>query len=172
MAVSEGRGSGLPSCVGPLREVMQIKYGAVIPLPPAEAFDFVSDPTNWPRFVNSIESVETAEGWAAAGGKARMVNRVLRQEVVTELELLDWYRPYGFRYVGRNEGRSDMVNDRVFEAVAGGTRLTGTTASHGERRAGISGLTDGVVLLAARGILRRAMKEPPAQAAIWARSRH
>lgn len=151
---------------------MQIKYGALIPLPPDEAFEFVSDPTNWPRFFNSIESVEVGENWGTPGGRAKMVNGILTQEVVTELELLDWNRPYGFRYVGRNQGRSDMVNDRVFEAVAEGTRLTGTTASYGERRAGTSGLTDAIMLLAARRIFRRAMKELPAQAVHWARSRH
>jgi hypothetical protein len=35
---------------------MRISYGAVLPLPPEEAFAFVADPVNWPLFVPSVRS--------------------------------------------------------------------------------------------------------------------
>ena len=143
---------------------MQITYGALIPLPVDEAFDFVTDPANWPTFV-PMESAQALEGWGAPGGKARMVTRFLGRDVTTDLELLEWSRPNKFRYIGRNEG-PDMDNSRVFEAVPGGTRLTATTTVH--RGPGLSAL---VALVAIRRLMRRGMKELPAQAVKWEQGR-
>ena len=142
---------------------MQIRYSAVLPVPAEVAFDFVSDPANWPRFFRHMESAEALEGWGAVGGKAHMVNRLLGQEIVTDLVLVGWDRPRSFRYVGRNGGRPDTENRRVFETVPGGTRLTGTTGA--EARPGLSGLVDRIAFLAVRRTFRRAMEQLPGQVA-------
>ena len=39
---------------------MKISYGALIPLPPDEAFGFVADPVNWPLFFPGVRSVDRA----------------------------------------------------------------------------------------------------------------
>ncbi len=155
----------MPSCRA-LRPVMRIEYGAQLPLSIEQAFDFVSNPANWPAFFDSISSAEALEGWGAPGGRARMVNRVLGREVVTDLELLEWDRPHGFRYVGHTAGRPDMDNNRAFAAVPGGTRLTGTTSVRARR--GLAGLLDVITALAVHRIYRRAMAELPSQAAVGA----
>lgn len=144
-------------------------YGAVVPLPPDEAFDFVSDPANWPSFIESMESAERLEGWGTPGGRARMVTRVSGRRLTTELELVEWERPTRFRYIGHNESRADMDNSRVFEAVPEGTRLTGTTTAHA--RPGLAMLVDLVAAVALRRMLHRAMKELPTQALKWKQSR-
>lgn len=143
---------------------MQITYSAVVPAPVEEAFDFVSNPANWPTFFRQMTSAEVLEGWGHPGGTARMVNRVLGQEVVTDVELVEWNPPHGFRYVGHNRGRAQTDNRRVFEAVPGGTRLTGTTTA--QVGAGLAGLLDRVTLVAARRVFDRAMKRLPLQVAL------
>jgi len=142
---------------------MQTRYSAILPVPVDEAFDFVSSPASWPSFFAQMESARTLEGWGAVGGRASMVNRILGQQIVTDLVLLEWDRPRSFRYVGHNRGRPDTDNLRVFETVPGGTRLTGTTTA--EARRGFRGLLDRVTFLAAHRTFRRAMARLPAQAA-------
>lgn len=140
---------------------MQITYGAVLPTSIEEAFDFVSNPANWPSFFHRMEFAEALEGWGAVGGTAQMVNRVFGQDIRTDLVVLEWNRPHSFRYVGHNQGRADTNNHRAFEAVPGGTRLTGTTTA--EAQPGVSGWLDRATLLAARRVFHRAMKRLPSQ---------
>ncbi len=142
---------------------MQIKYGAVLPLPPEQAFDFVSNPANWGTFFDSVESAEALQGWGSPGGKARMVNKVLGREVVTDLEVLEWDRPHQFRYVAHSTDHPDMDNKRTFDAVPGGTRLTGTTDATARR--GVGWVFDTISGLAVRRLYKRGMKELPGQAA-------
>lgn len=142
---------------------MRITYRAVLPTTADEAFDFVSSPASWPSFFRHMESAEALEGWGAVGGRAHMANRILGQEVATDLVLVEWDRPRSFRYVGHNRGRPDTENLRVFEALPGGTRLTGTTTA--EARPGFPGLVDRLTFLVVRSMFRRAMKRLPAQLA-------
>ena len=142
---------------------MRISYRAVLPTTADEAFDFVSSPSSWPSFFRHMESAEALEGWGAVGGRAHMVNRLLGQEVVTDLVLVEWDRPRSFRYVGHNRGHPDTENLRVFETVPGGTLLTGTTTA--EARPGLRGLVDRLTFLAVRRTYRRAMERLPGQLA-------
>lgn len=148
---------------------MKLTYGALIPLPIEEAFDFVSTPANWPTFLTSLESAEAGAGWGAPGGKARMVGTFLGRTVTTDLELVAWDRPYEFRYIGRGEGRPDMDNRRVFEAVPEGTRLTGTTIAH--PRSAFTAPVDLVSYVALRRMMHRGMKALPGQAVRWQQHR-
>ena len=141
---------------------MKITYGAVLPLPPEQAFDFVSDPASWPTFFESMESAEALQGWGSPGGKARMVSKFLGRSLVSELELVEWDRPHGFRYTARTPGRPDMDNVRTFDAVPGGTRLSGTTSAKARRAVG--GVSDLISGLALHRVFKRAMKELPGEA--------
>ena len=131
---------------------MPIRYGAVLPISIDQAFDFVSNPANWPSFFQRMESAEAVEGWGAVGGRPRWSHRIFGQDIGTDLVLLEWNRPHSFRYVGHNHGRADTDNSRVFEVVPGGTRLTGTTTA--QPQPGLSGWLDRVTLLAARRVFR------------------
>jgi hypothetical protein len=142
---------------------MQIRYGAILPVSAEEAFDFVSSPASWPSFFRQMDSADAREGWGEVGGRASMVNRILGQEIVTDLVLVEWDRPRSFRYVGHNRGRPDTENHRVFDPVPGGTRLTGTTTV--EATPGLRGLVDRITVLAVRRTFRRAMKRLPTQVA-------
>jgi hypothetical protein len=142
--------------------VPEIAYGAVVPLPPDEAFAFVSDPTTWPLFFAGMRSAEPGSGWGAPGGHGRMVNRFIGKDVVSELELTEWDQPRAFRYTSRQQGRPDLDNRRTFTPVGGGTQLRGTTTL--APRPGLRGVGDRLVLRVLARVYARAMRELPAAA--------
>jgi hypothetical protein len=127
---------------------IKITYGALVPLPPHGAFDFVPNPENWPKFFSTMTSAESLEGWGAPGGKARLTINVGGRSLVSKLQLLESDRPHHIRYIAQNKIDSApnvvaTVNDRRFEAVE---------------------------LLASRRTWRQGLKQIPAQALTWKRS--
>ncbi len=144
---------------GPAGAPARISYGAVVPLPPDEAFAFVSEPSNWPAFFPSVRSVSKEQGWEAVGGRASMASDFLGRTVAAELEMTVWDPPREFRYLMRQVGGPPLDNRRVFEPVPGGTRLRGST--EGTMRLGPRGLIDRVRVQALRRIYAEAMKRLP-----------
>ncbi len=147
--------SPAPSAPGTER----ISYGAVVPLPPTEAFAFVSDPGNWHLFFDSVRSAEADADWGDVGGHARMTNAMLGRTIESELELTVWDPPREFRYTARQPGRPDLDNRRVFVPLPDGTRLQGTTES--QPRGGLAGLTDQMLGQALQRMYDKAMAKLP-----------
>ena len=142
---------------------MRISYGAVLPLPPEEAFAFVADPVNWPLFVPSVRSVNKDEDWGQVGGHAHLTSVVFGRFVTMDLELTEWNPPRSFRYTvsqGGKPGNDD--NRRTFEQVAGRTRLTGTTEI--PARPGLAGLLDRLQMWVVRRVFTAGMARLPAAA--------
>ena len=144
-----------PASSRPLR----IGYGAELPVPPGEAFDFVSDPRNWPRFIASLVSAAGADDWGRVGGHGQMTTRFLGRTVESAMELTTWDPPREFRYRSRQPGAPDLDNRRTFEPVPNGTRLHGTTVV--VPRPGVAGLADRAQVLALRRLYAGAMKRLP-----------
>jgi len=141
------------------RQPMHIAYGAVVPLPPDEAFAFVSDPLNWPSFFSSVRDSSRDDDWGSVGGRGHMSNVVLGRTIPSEIELTVWNPPHEFRYTSRQSGAPPLDNRRVFEPAPGGTRLSGTTEV--TPRPGLPGLLDRVRVLALRRIFAAAMAQLP-----------
>ena len=142
---------------------MKISYGAVLPLPPEEAFAFVADPVNWPLFVAGVRSV-LKDDWGQVGGHAYLTSVVLGRSVTMDLELTEWDPPRSFRYTvsqGGKPGNDD--NRRTFEPVAGGTKLTGTTEI--PARPGLARLLDRLQMRVVRRVFTAGMARLPAVAA-------
>jgi len=143
---------------------MRISYGAVLPLPPKEAFGFVADPVNWPLFVPSVRSVNKDDDWGQVGGHAHLTSVVFGRSVTMALELTEWDPPRSFRYTvsqGGKPGNDD--NRRTFEQVAGGTKLTGTTEI--PAGPGLARLLDRLQMRVVRRVFTAAMARLPAVAA-------
>lgn len=136
-----------------------ISYGAVLPGVPAEAFAFVSYPATWPLFFVSVESACAGDDWGGVGGHASLVTRFLGMSVTSTLALTEWDPPHAFRYTARQPRRPDLDNHRVFEPVAGGTRLTGTTRM--VPRPGVKGLLDRLSLRVLARVYDKAMRQLP-----------
>jgi carbon monoxide dehydrogenase subunit G len=143
---------------------MKISYGAVLPLPPEEAFAFVADPVNWPLFFPGVRSVDKDNDWGWIGGHARLSSVVLGRSLTMDLELTEWDPPRSFRYSVSLSGKpGDDDNRRTFDPVPGGTRLTGTTEIPGRR--GPVGLLDRLQMLLVRRLFTAAMGRLPDAAA-------
>lgn len=146
-----------------------ITYGAVLAVPPERAFAVVADPTAWPRFFEAMVTAEVDPDWGRPGGHARMVNRFLGTAVRTEIEILEWEPARRFRYLGRQPGRPDMDNLRIFEearlpGTAGpGTRLRASTTII--LRTGAAGLVDRLSVRVLQRVFDRAMLRLPDVAA-------
>ena len=141
---------------------MKISYGAVLPLPPEEAFGFVADPVNWPLFFPGARSVDKDNDWGWIGGHARLTSVVLGRSLTMDLELTEWDPPRSFRYsvsLGGKPGNDDTR--RTFDPVPGGTRLTGTTQMPARR--GPVGLLDRLQMLLVRRVFTAAMGRLPTQ---------
>jgi hypothetical protein len=148
---------------------MKISYGAVLPLPPEEAFAFMADPVNWPLFTPSVRSVNKDDDWGRVGGHAHLTSAVLGRSMTMDLEVTEWDPPRSFRYTvsqGGKPGNDD--NRRMFEPVTGGTKLTGTTEI--SARSGLAGLLDRLQMRLAHRVFTAAMARLPDAAAEHRRS--
>lgn len=137
-----------------------LSYGAILPIPPSDAFAFVADPPNWPMFFDGIRSSRKDDDWDAIGGHAHMTTAFLGRNVESHLEITAWDPPREFRYVARQAGGPDLDNRRVFEPVPGGTRLDGTTQVL--PRGGALSLVDRGQILVLRRVYAKAMSRLPA----------
>ena len=141
------------------RDQRQISYGAILPVEPDRAFRFVSEPSNWRTFFETVRSAEASPDWGQPGGRGRMITSFMGRAVTSDLELTEWDPPRAFRYTARQRGRPDLDNRRVFEECESGTRLTGTTRM--QPRPGLNGLIDRLSLHVLHRIYRRAMDRLP-----------
>ena len=66
---------------------MKICFGAVVPPPPDQAFAFVSDPRNWPRFIDIMKSAEPGPDRDTVGGHATTLTSMLGRTFESDLEL-------------------------------------------------------------------------------------
>ena len=132
-----------------------ITYGADLPVPIDQAFDFVADPSVWPRFFPGIAAAGAGPDWGRIGGRGRMTTRFLGRTVVSDMELTEWDPPHSFRYTARQPGRPDLDNHRTFAVAPGGTRLVGTTTVH--LRRGLPGLLDRISVAVLARLYTRAM---------------
>ena len=137
-----------------------LSYGALLPIPPSDAFAFVADPPNWPMFFDGIRSSRKDDDWDAIGGHAHMTTAFLGRNVESDLEITAWDPPREFRYVARQAGGPDLDNRRLFEPVPGGTRLHGTTEVL--PRGGAFSLVDRGQILVLRRVYSKAMSRLPA----------
>ncbi len=140
------------------RKPIHLAYEAVVPLPPDEAYAFVSDPLNWPSFFSSLRDSSRSEDWGI-GGRGQMSNTVLGRTITSQIEVTVWNPPHEFRYLSRQPGTPPLDNRRIFEPAAAGTRLRGTTVVI--PRPGLPGVLDRIRVLALRRIFAAAMARLP-----------
>jgi glyoxylase-like metal-dependent hydrolase (beta-lactamase superfamily II) len=145
------------------RRTARIEYGAVLPLPLEAAFAFVSDPTNWASFFDTVQHAEADPDWGQPGGHARMTNRILGRTETSELELTEWEPPHRFSYLARQPNAPTLHNRRQLTARPEGAELHGTTEL--VLRPGIAGVADRTQLRVLERMYRTAMGRLPEVAA-------
>ena len=134
---------------------MKVTYGAHLPMSCEAAFELISRPENWPRFIRGIATVNN-EGFDQVGGRATTTARFLGREVSSGYELTEWDPPHAFRYNLVHEGRPTLDQIRVFTPEGGGTAFVGT--SEGIPRVGLAGLFDRFQLMMLKRMMTTSMK--------------
>ncbi len=140
-------------------QLVRFTYGAVIPLPPEQAFAFLTDPLNWPSFFSSVRAASKDAGWEGIGGRAHLTTAFLGRTFTSEMVMALWEPPRELGYVSRQPGAPTLNNHRVLEPVPGGTRLQGTTEM--TLRPGLPGVLDRIHERALRRMYTAAMARLP-----------
>ncbi|HEU0337050.1 MAG TPA: SRPBCC family protein [Gaiellaceae bacterium] len=119
-------------------------------VPVAVAFDYVTDPRNWPAFWPGLIRVEEGGTWAAPGDVSRLRMRLLGREVELLMTLRTFEPNRLVVYDSTQAGLPDARHARQFDETPDGFvyRLT----VEYEPRAGLRGLADRTVVR--RGVAR------------------
>jgi hypothetical protein len=115
-----------------------------------EAFAFITDLANWPRYWPGLVRVEPGSRWSAPGDEARIVIRLLGREVELRMALRTFELNRLVEYESRQSGLPDARHERHFSAADSGFRYR--LVVDYEPRSGLRSLYDR--LLVRRGIER------------------
>jgi len=134
----------------PVRIELSRRFG----VPLREGFDYITDPSNWPRYWPDLVRIEPGSRWREPGDRARLALRLLGRPVGLEMTLVR-LAPYSVvEYVSVQRGLPDARHERHFEDADGG--LAYRIVVSYEPRSGWRGVFDRVVVR--RAIARAARK--------------
>jgi uncharacterized protein YndB with AHSA1/START domain len=119
-------------------------------VPVEQAFAFVTDVANWPRFWPGYVRLEPGSTWGARGDTARLVTRILGRERTLTMIITDFEPNRLVAYTSTQPGLPDATHERHFEPDDGG--FTYRLVVEVEPGSGLRGVLDRVVL--PRGIRR------------------
>jgi hypothetical protein len=136
--------------------MIRVEVTSVLPLPAGQAFAFITNIVNWPRYWPDFVRVEhagAAPRWAAPGDRITVVQRLLGREVALHMQL-EAFRPGFIGYRSQQAGLPDAIHERHFIAAADGCeyRLVVTY----EPRTGWRGLFDRVIF---KHAVKRALRQ-------------
>ena len=104
---------------------MQIELTKQVAATPAVAFEVVSNVTDWPKYVDAIESIEVlTPGPVRTGTRLRERRTLFGRESTHEMEVAEIERPHRFRlFIDHPDFHYEL--DHLIDAVyGGGCRLT------------------------------------------------
>jgi uncharacterized protein YndB with AHSA1/START domain len=145
---------GTPASNRPLR----IEASGTFAVDREVAFDYVTDPENWPDFWPDLVEIPDEEQarWQQHGDTMRLRMRLAGRLTELHMTLDDLSRPALVRYHTVQQGMPEASHERHFEPAAEGFRYRLVVSF--APRAGVAGLFDRtVVRYAARRALRRTL---------------
>jgi uncharacterized protein YndB with AHSA1/START domain len=124
--------------------VITVAHEHRFPVPVAAAFDYITDPRNWPAFWPGLIRVEDGAAWAKPGDVSRLSMRLLGREVELRMTLLTLEPNRYVSYDSSQPGLPDARHTRRFDETPDGFvyRLT----VEYEPRRGLRGLADRTVV--------------------------
>jgi Polyketide cyclase / dehydrase and lipid transport len=132
--------------MGRMRVVREHEFDVVV----EEAFAFITDLANWPRYWPGLVRVEPGSKWNAPEDEARIVIRLLGRDVELRMTLRTIEVNRLVEYESRQRGLPDARHERHFSATDSGFRYR--LVVEYEPRSGLRGLYDR--LLVRRGVER------------------
>jgi hypothetical protein len=138
--------------------MVRIEASRDYPVEREVAFDYITNPQNWPEFWPDLVDIPELEQttWQERGDTARLQMRLAGRVRDLHMTLDERSRPALVRYHSTQQGVPDAVHERHFEPTAEGFnyRLVVTF----EPRAGLAGLFDRTLVRFAAGrALRRTL---------------
>jgi Polyketide cyclase / dehydrase and lipid transport len=119
-------------------------------VPVERGFAFITDTANWSKYWPGYVRLEEGSRWGAVGDTARLVTRLFGRERELTMTLRTFQPNRLVTYTSTQQGLPDAYHERHFEPD--GNAFVYRLVVEYERRAGIAGLVDRVLL--ARGIRR------------------
>jgi hypothetical protein len=133
---------------------VRLELECAFDVPLRHAFDYITDPRNWPEYWPGLIRVEAGSRWREPGDRARLVLRLLGRPVELDmaLERLEPYRLV--EYTSVQKGLPDARHERHFADAGDGFHYRLVVEL--EPRPGIRGISDRVL---ARPATVRAMRQ-------------
>jgi hypothetical protein len=124
--------------------MIRIEATSVLRVPRQQAFAFITDVKNWPRYWPDFVRIQPAGDarWSTPGDRITVVQRLFAREVALHMQLEE-FRPEVVRYRSRQAGLPDAIHERHFTALAEGFEYRLVVAY--APRAGRRGLFDRVI---------------------------
>ncbi|MFG1608614.1 SRPBCC family protein [Actinoplanes sp. NPDC049265] len=127
------------------------------PMAAAPAFDYITDPVNWPDYWPDLIEVETpGASWSRAGDQMRLRLMFAGRPTAMRMTMETVVRPEVVIYDSAQAGLPAMRHERYFEARDSGLHYRIAVAY--EPRPGLSGLLDRTLVRAGvRRVLNRTL---------------
>ena len=138
--------------------MVRIEASRDYPVEREVAFDYITNPRNWPEFWPDLVDIPELEQttWQEPGDTARLQMRLAGRVTELHMTLDERSRPALVRYHSTQQGVPDAVHERHFEPAAEGFNYRLVVSF--EPRAGLAGLFDRTLVRFAAGrALRRTL---------------
>ena len=138
--------------------MVRIEASRNYPVEREVAFDYITNPRNWPEFWPNLVAIPELEQttWQQPGDTAWLQMRLAGRVTELHMTLDERSRPTLVRYHSTQQGVPDAVHERHFEPAAGGFNYRLVVSF--EPRAGLAGLLDRTLVRFAAGrALRRTL---------------
>jgi hypothetical protein len=136
--------------------VIRVEVTSMLPLPAGQAFAFITNVVNWPRYWPDfvrIEHAGAAPRWAAPGDRITVVQRLLGREVALHMQL-DAFGSGFIGYRSQQAGLPEAIHERHFIAARDGCEYRLVVAY--ESRTGWRGLFDRLIF---KHAVKRALRQ-------------
>ena len=137
----------------------RIETSRVFPVPPGEAFAFITDLRNWERYWPDFVRIHDRDRarWSEPGDRLTLVTRLLGREVELHMTLETFQRDRLVTYRSQQRGLPDAHHERHFQAVPEGCEYRLVVAY--EPRGGLRGLFDRLLVRrSVAGAMRRTLE--------------
>jgi uncharacterized protein YndB with AHSA1/START domain len=137
--------------------MIRIEGSRDFPVAAAPAFDYITDPANWPAYWPDLIAVDTPDAtWARPGDQMRLRLMFAGRPATMRMTMDKMVRPEIVMYDSEQAGLPGMRHERYFEAR--GESLHYRIAVSYQPRGGLSGLLDRTIVRAGvRRVLRRTL---------------
>lgn len=98
----------------------QVTATRSFPAPRKEAFEFLTEPRNWPRFYSNLTDVDGGSSWSAAGDKATFGYSILGRRVEATATLEEFVYGELVRHTVQIPGLPEVHQEWVYDDDDGG----------------------------------------------------